>query len=352
MSVVYDIVVPTSGRPSLARLLHALSRTKGPRPQHIVVVDDRPSNHGSLLPNGFPAALQELVVLVRGPAAGPAAARNVGWRQCTAEWTVFLDDDVIPSEHWAGALIDDIAGLPPEVAGSQAVIEVPLPEDRPPTDWERNVAGLEKARYVTADMAYRRASLEEVGGFDERFPRPYREDADIALRVMRAGYRLASGTRRSVHPVGPTSLFRSVRLQAGNADDVLMAALHGPCWRERAGVRGRRLRRHLLCTGAGVASVLALARGRRRTGLAGGGAWLGLTLLFACERIAPGPRTAEEMAAMLASSAFIPPAATYHWLRGWVRLPGLVRAGGPRRADWLPARTASPPGRRVAAVGA
>ena len=38
-------------------------------------------------------------------------------------------------------------------------------------------------------MAYRRSVLQEVGGLDERFPRAYREDADLGLRVVRAGYR-------------------------------------------------------------------------------------------------------------------------------------------------------------------
>ena len=43
-------------------------------------------------------------------------------------------------------------------------------------------------------MAYRRAALESVHGFDERFPRAYREDADLAVRVRRAGWRLTRGS--------------------------------------------------------------------------------------------------------------------------------------------------------------
>ena len=79
------------------------------------------------------------------------------------------------------------------MAGSQGRLRVPLPAARPPTDWERNVAALEGARWATADLAYRRAVLAEVGGFDERFRRAYREDADLALRVVRAGYRIEQG---------------------------------------------------------------------------------------------------------------------------------------------------------------
>jgi ADP-heptose:LPS heptosyltransferase len=55
----------------------------------------------------------------------------------------------------------------------------------------------------------------------------------------------------------------SVRLQAGNADDVLMRALHGPGWRAGAGESGGRRGRHLATTLAGLAGsadLLALAR--------------------------------------------------------------------------------------------
>jgi len=52
------------------------------------------------------------------------------------------------------------------------------------------------------------------------------------------------------------------------------------------------------------------------TGAAG---WLALTLDFAWRRIAPGPRTRDEIATMLATSAVIPFAAVYHRARGELR---------------------------------
>ena len=42
-----------------------------------------------------------------------------------------------------------------------------------------------------------------MNGFDERFRRAYREDADIALRVFDAGYRIEKGSRSIQHPVRP-----------------------------------------------------------------------------------------------------------------------------------------------------
>ena len=45
----------------------------------------------------------------------------------------------------------------------------------------------QRASWITADMTYRRSALAEVGGFDERFPRAFREDADLALRLQAGG---------------------------------------------------------------------------------------------------------------------------------------------------------------------
>ena len=52
-------------------------------------------------------------------------------------------------------------------------------------------------------MAVRRTALEAIGGFDERFDRAYREDTDLALRLLDAGWDLIVGSRRVRHPVRP-----------------------------------------------------------------------------------------------------------------------------------------------------
>ena len=222
-------------------------------------------------------------------------------------------------------------------AASQGRVVVPMPEGRRPTDWERNVRGLETARWATADMAYRRAVLAEVGGFDERFPRAYREDADLGLRVVEAGYRIVTGRRVVTHPVRAAGRFVSVRVQAGNADDMLMRGLHGAGWRDRAGVpRGRRSR-HLVVTGLGLVALGGLlvarrggpasGRGARVVGLLAGVGWLGGTAELALARVLPGPRTAGEVATMAVTSVLLPPVACWHWLAGWARLPRLLADG-------------------------
>jgi HAD superfamily hydrolase (TIGR01662 family) len=317
----FDVVIPTVGRESLPRLLDALLGDGGPRPARVVLVDDRVKPDTPLIAGPLPRGV---VVLASG-GRGPAAARNLGWRSGSAEWVAFLDDDVEPPPGWREALAADLEPLPVGVVASQGRIVVPAPEGRRPTDWERNVAGLETAQWATADMAYRRVALAAVGGFDERFRRAFREDADLGARVVAAGWRIATGDRRCTHPVRPADRWVSVRLQAGNADDALLRALHGRHWREVTGVAPGRRARHLAVTAAGLAAVAGVLGRRRHLAAAGGVAWAAGTAEFAWARIAPGPGTREEVVTVALTSAAIPPVATWHWLRGWVALPQRLR---------------------------
>jgi histidinol-phosphate phosphatase family protein len=322
----YEVVVPTAGRPCLRALLPALAAGDGPLPDRVLLVDDRRERATSLIEPRHLGPLVSRVHVVEGAARGPAAARNRGWRAAQAEWVAFLDDDVIPPPGWRAALAADLDGLAGDVAASQGAIRVPLPRHRRPTDWERNVAGLERALWATADMAYRREALAAVGGFDERFPRAYREDADLGLRLTAAGWRIVQGRRTVLHPVGVAESSVSLVKQAGNADDVLMRALHGRGWRRRAGVpRGRRPR-HLATAAAGIAA-LAAARLDRRVALAAGTAWLAGTAELTWARIAPGPRTRTEVATMLWTSALMPFVAAGWWLAGLMALPRRLEAG-------------------------
>lgn len=309
--VDFSVVIPTTGRANLQVLLESLDAAAGPKPLEIVVVDDRPGGDDLSLPDTVPP-----VRLVRSGGRGPAAARNAGWRQATGTWIAFLDDDVVIAPDWPARLADDLRDLDARTAASTAQIDVPLPAHRRPTDEERGVAGLATAQWITADMAYRRSVLDEVGGFDERFPRAFREDADLALRVCLAGYRIADGHRRTCHPVRESGPLASVRAQRGNADNALMRRKYGARWRQRIGENTGMLPRHAITTAAGAAAIALGVAGRTRAALACATVWTALTGDFAARRIAPGPRTPREISRMTLTSALIPPTACWHRLRG------------------------------------
>src|ERR1700759_4149120 len=303
----YVVVIPTLGRPCLQACLDALAAADGPLPRQIVLADDRRDTPDPL-PVVVPESLAARTVGVPPEGGGPAADVRGG-----------------PAGRTARAA--DLAGQPDRVGGVQGVIDVPLPAGRRPTDWERGTAGLAGARWITADMAYRRPALLAAGGFDERFPRAFREDADLALRLLDLGWELRDGTRRTTHPVRPASRWASLKAQAGNADDVLMGRLHGRGWSARAAAAPGRRRGHAVTTAllassvlAGAASLVGPSRrqeGWRRVALLAGAGWLASTAEFTAARVRPGPRTPDEITTMVITSTLIPPLAVRHWLRGW-----------------------------------
>jgi glycosyltransferase involved in cell wall biosynthesis len=317
----YDIVIPTVGRSSLAVLLDTLAAGVGSRAdglRQVFVVDDS----GGEAEVAVPTRLADRITVLRTPGrTGPAAARNRGWQAGTAPLVVFLDDDVVPADGWAADLEADRAAC---VAGAGAVqARIVVPTSERPTDWERSTARLERARWITADLVVRRAALEAVHGFDERFPRAYREDTDLALRLLDAGWVLRAGRRTTWHPVRRVPWWISVVAQRGNADDALLVRLHGPHWRARVGEPRGRLRWHAVSVAflaaTALAAVVAVVSGRRRPFTVAGVGWGLLTLRFAWERIGPGPRRPCELAAMLLTTPAIPPLAVLHRTRGWWR---------------------------------
>lgn len=300
MSADFTIVVPTVGRASLDALLHRLAQL----------------------------GVTERIIVVRDTGRrGPAAARNAGWRAATTEWVVFLDDDVLPAPGWREALLRDL-DHPPEVAAVQGRVRVPLPRPDRRTDWEADTARLGESRWITADLAYRRSALAAVGGFDEAFPRAYREDADLAFRVRDTGGGLVVGERVTLHPVRPAGRWVSVTRQRGNADDAYLRRKYGPGWRELLEIPAGRRPRHVVTValagvtaGAGGAAA-ALRPGRARrllraTAATAAAGWAAMTAEFVTHRIRTAPGERRTPISLTVTSALIPPVAVTHWLRGW-----------------------------------
>jgi histidinol-phosphate phosphatase family protein len=318
----WAIVIPTLARPSLSALLDSLVASGVSQRIPVRLVDDRRRAGRGAQPTANLAIPDRLSIRwLTSEARGPAAARNVGWRSVLADWIVFLDDDVEVRPEWTEHLAADLraaeaASLEQPVVGVQGQIEVPVPRDRSLTDWERSTAGLAHAQWATADIAYRRPALAELDGFDERFRRAYREDADIGLRAARLG-QIVRGSRIVDHPVRPTDWTVSVRRQAGNADDVLMWRKHGLEWRHLAGAPPGRRPRHALATLAGAFALTSAATQHHRTARAAAAIWASTTAAFAWARIKPGPRTPAEIATMAVTSVAIPPVAIAWWISGF-----------------------------------
>ena len=179
MSVDATVVVASRDRAdSLRRLVTALAAQESARAFEVIVVDDgsEPPYEDALL-RPLPRAR-----LLRGAGRGPAAARNTGVGASRGAIVLFADDDTQPFPGWLDAACDFLAAHSDHV-GVEGRVESP--------DWdplrEMSMRVEEPGSYLTANIAYRRALLVEMGGFDaDAFPM-HGEDVDLAFRMMRRG---------------------------------------------------------------------------------------------------------------------------------------------------------------------
>jgi hypothetical protein len=131
-----------------------------------------------------------------------------------------------------------------------------------------------------------------------------------------------------LHPVRSANATVSLRLQAGNADDALMRALHGRDWRRDAGAPRGRFRRHLLIVAAALGTAGFSLRGRPSTAALAAAGWLAGGIELASARIRAGPGTPGEVAKMLATSLPMPFYAVGYRVAGCARVARLARVGG------------------------
>jgi GT2 family glycosyltransferase len=310
-------VVPTYRRPDLlGRCLDALlTQQLDPAGYEVIVADDAASAETERQVRA--AAVPGACALRYVPVArshGPAAARNAGWRQAAGEVVAFTDDDCVPDPRWLAR------GLEPFADGGVTAVSgrvvVPIPE--PPTDYERDAAGLERSEFVTANCFCRREALLAVGGFDERFRAAWREDSDLQFRLLALGGRIVRADGAVVvHPVRPAPWGVSLRQQRKGLFDALLYKKHPALYRRR--IRGAPPWDYYAAVAALPAIVWGALSGPRWLLLAGLGTWLAVTAAFCARRLRGTSRSPRHLAEMVVTSALIPPAAVFWRLYGACR---------------------------------
>jgi GT2 family glycosyltransferase len=321
MNVRISVVVPTYRRPEmLERCLAALAAQSFPgRAYEIVVADDgvetRVRETAARWNRATGAAPAVRYVPVT-ETQGPAGARNRGWEAAQGEIIAFTDDDTVPEREWLAEGGLAMAAAPDILAASGCVV-VPLPPGAP-TDHEKDVSRLSEAEFVTANCFVRRAALQAVGGFDERFTSAWREDSDLQFMLMQLGGRLVCAPRAIVsHPVRPAGGWDNLRAHRKIAFDALLFKKHPRLYRERIR-HAAPWNYYVMVAGmaaffaGGLLALPALA-------WAGVLVWLVPTVRFARRRLEGTSRDPHHVAEVILTSIAIPPVAVFWRLAGALR---------------------------------
>lgn len=307
-----SVVIPTYRRPALLRrCLTALAQQDLPPDRfEIVVAEDGGEGQAARVVAAVRRSGSPAIRYVGVPKSGPAAARNAALAISRGEIVAFTDDDTIPAPDW---LRRGLAALQPGIDVVTGKTVVPI--DGEPTDYERNVRGLEISPFLTCNLFCRRAALDAVGGFDARFARAYREDSDLQFRLARHGKTMVRDERVLViHPVRPADRFISLKLQRNQYYDALLYREHPAAF--RASIRRRPPWRHYAIALAQIVSVAALLGQARRIAALATAVWLLLSGKFFLERMRPIRKSPGEILDMLVTSVTIPPVAVFWRCRG------------------------------------
>ena len=264
------VVCSYNGARTLRDTLDGLARLQYPNFEVIVV------NDGST--DATPELVAEYDVrLINTENRGLSSARNTGWQTACGEIVAYIDDDAYPDPHWLHYIAyrfmtGDWVGVGgPNIAppGDGAIAECVA--NAPGGPVHVLVSDREAEHIPGCNMAFRRDSLEAVGGFDPRY-RAAGDDVDLCWRLQQEGGRIGfhAGAMDWHHRRNSVALYWRQQRGYGKAEALLEQK-----WRSRYSAAG-----HLAWAGRlygrGFALPIPLGRARIYGGVWGSAAYQAL----------------------------------------------------------------------------
>lgn len=215
MSKQVSVVIPVhNGGEHIAEQLEAVAQSlSGFEAAEVIVVDNKSTDATSAIVADWAAGSGlDARLLPAHEKPGEPYARNVGWRSATSDYVLFCDADDRVGTTWAEALVSALQSAE-YATGPMETTEINSPEVAQARG-QAIFRNLPLAQGVVpfahgANMAFRRSTLEALGGFDEDFLIGC--DVEIAVRAWRSGRNVVWVPEALVHyrlRSTPTEVYR------------------------------------------------------------------------------------------------------------------------------------------------
>ncbi len=194
----FSVVIPTYNRkPILEKCLKALEKQQlrgnsVVAGYEVVLVDDG-STDGTL--EWLESQSKEFphVRSLSQDHKGPAAARNLGVEQAKGDTIIFIDSDLVVTEHFLQSHADALAQGQQQLGSDRLftygwVINTCNFDN--PTSEPYKLTDFSAAYFATGNVAIARKWLEKVGLFDTRFQLYGWEDLELGVRLKQLGLKL------------------------------------------------------------------------------------------------------------------------------------------------------------------
>ncbi|HSD22860.1 MAG TPA: glycosyltransferase [Solirubrobacterales bacterium] len=190
-----SVIVPVrDGESTIEACLDSILATDYPPDRREILVVDNGSSDGTAA-----RITARPVTHLREEKRGVSHARNRGIAESSGEICAFVDADCVVEPQWlaelvrpfedpdVGSVAGDLQHLPPTTAAERQAVRLL-------GNWQRFAFTSNPAYPITANAAYRRSVLEQIGPFDPHMSRA--QDVELGLRFQeRSGLRLAYAER-------------------------------------------------------------------------------------------------------------------------------------------------------------
>ncbi|MEO3407346.1 glycosyltransferase [Mucilaginibacter sp. CAU 1740] len=297
-----SVVIPTYKRPQLlSKCLKALQlQLLNKQEFEVLIISDGPDEETEAAVSEFNGLLN-IRYFCLPDKKGPAAARNLGWLTAKAAVVAFTDDDCQPDSTWLKAILAEADPTRAQAFTGRVIV----PRGKRPTDYELNTAGLETADFVTANCACTKLALFITGGFDERFSMAWREDSDLAFKLIFHHIDIKKINHATVvHPVRQASWGVSLKEQKKTLFNALLYQKFPALYRVK--IQSQPPILYYLIIACFMVFIIGLFFNASLLIAFGGMGWLILTTYFIARRLYRTSRSLRHVAEMIFTSILIP----------------------------------------------